>query len=71
MPAYLIVYRETARPLRTGRPKQLFWSSFRLEDAQAWYQSPAYQAALLHRKKAADYRVIIVQGISSPREGSR
>ena len=32
-------------------------------DAQAWYQSPAYQAALPHRKKAADYRVIIVQGM--------
>ena len=34
-----------------------------MEDAKAWYHSPQYQAALQHRKKAADYRVIIVQGM--------
>lgn len=34
-----------------------------LEDAKAWYHSPGYQAALQHRKKAADYRVMIVQGL--------
>lgn len=34
-----------------------------VEDARAWYNSPQYQAALPHRKKAADYRVIIVQGM--------
>ena len=31
-------------------------------DAKAWYESPAYQAALPHRLKAADYRSIIVEG---------
>jgi uncharacterized protein (DUF1330 family) len=34
-----------------------------LEDAKAWYQSPGYQAAVPHRKKGADYRAFIVQGL--------
>jgi uncharacterized protein (DUF1330 family) len=33
------------------------------EDAKAWYNSPAYQAALPHRKKGAEYRAFIVQGL--------
>ena len=33
-----------------------------VEDAKAWYHSPAYQAALPHRMKAADYRAMIVEG---------
>jgi uncharacterized protein (DUF1330 family) len=33
------------------------------EAAKAWYSSPAYQTALEHRKKGADYRVMIIQGI--------
>jgi uncharacterized protein (DUF1330 family) len=31
--------------------------------AKAWYESPAYQAALVHRKLGADYRVMIVEGV--------
>jgi uncharacterized protein (DUF1330 family) len=31
-------------------------------DAKAWYNSPNYQAALAHRKLAADYRAFIVEG---------
>ncbi|NGY04001.1 DUF1330 domain-containing protein [Solimonas terrae] len=34
-----------------------------LEDARAWYDSPAYQAALPHRQKGADYRAMIIQGL--------
>jgi uncharacterized protein (DUF1330 family) len=34
-----------------------------VEDAKAWYQSPGYQAAIPHRKKGANYRVFIVQGL--------
>lgn len=34
-----------------------------VEDAKAWYNSPGYQAALPFRKKAADYRAFIVQGL--------
>jgi len=31
--------------------------------ARAWYDSPAYQAAKVHRVKGADYRVIFVEGV--------
>ena len=34
-----------------------------VEDAKAWYNSPGYQAAVPHRKKAAAHRVIIVEGL--------
>lgn len=34
-----------------------------VEEAKAWYHSPAYQAALQHRLKGADYRAFIVQGL--------
>jgi uncharacterized protein (DUF1330 family) len=34
-----------------------------VEHARAWYESPAYQAALPHRHAGADYRVFIVEGI--------
>jgi uncharacterized protein (DUF1330 family) len=34
-----------------------------VEDAKAWYNSPAYQAAIPFRKQGADYRAIIVQGL--------
>ena len=33
------------------------------EDAKAWYNSPSYQAAMKHRLKGADYRVMMVQGL--------
>ncbi|MFC9915728.1 DUF1330 domain-containing protein [Streptomyces sp. NPDC127197] len=33
------------------------------QDARAWYESPAYQAALPHRQAGADYRVFIVEGL--------
>ena len=34
-----------------------------VEDAKAWYFSPGYQAAAEHRKKGANYRVILVEGV--------
>ena len=33
------------------------------EDARAWYYSPEYQAAAEHRKKAAHYRALLVEGV--------
>jgi uncharacterized protein (DUF1330 family) len=33
-------------------------------EAKAWYDSPKYQAALIHRKAGSDYRVFIVEGVS-------
>ena len=35
-----------------------------IADAKAWYNSPAYQKALPHRLKAADYTAFIVEGWS-------
>jgi uncharacterized protein (DUF1330 family) len=34
-----------------------------MDEAQAWYDSPAYQAARAHRFKGADYRFLIVEGV--------
>lgn len=35
------------------------------EDARAWYRSPEYQAALPHRRKSADYRALLIEGLSA------
>ena len=35
-----------------------------LDEAKAWYDSPAYRAAREHRFKGAKYRVMIVEGLS-------
>ena len=32
-------------------------------EAEAWYHSPAYQKAMLHRQRGADYRVYITEGV--------
>lgn len=32
--------------------------------AKAWYDSPAYQAAKAYRLAGADYRVILVEGVT-------
>jgi uncharacterized protein (DUF1330 family) len=34
-----------------------------IEAAKAWYDSPAYVDARLHRFKGADYRVFITEGL--------
>jgi uncharacterized protein (DUF1330 family) len=34
-----------------------------MADAKSWYYSPAYQAAAEHRKRGAEYRAMIVQGL--------
>ncbi len=34
-----------------------------VDAAKAWYDSPAYQEALAYRKDAADWRVVIVEGL--------
>lgn len=31
--------------------------------ARAWYESPAYTAAKVHRFQGADYRVLLVEGL--------
>lgn len=34
-------------------------------DARAWYESPRYQEARIHRLKGAEYRVFIVEGLAA------
>jgi uncharacterized protein (DUF1330 family) len=34
-----------------------------VDDARAWYHSAEYQDVVQHRKNAADYRVMIVEGL--------
>jgi uncharacterized protein (DUF1330 family) len=34
-----------------------------MDAALAWYNSPAYQQARLHRFKAGDYRVFLTEGL--------
>jgi len=34
-----------------------------IDEAKAWYNSPAYTAAREHRFKGAEYRVVLVQGL--------
>jgi uncharacterized protein (DUF1330 family) len=34
-----------------------------VEEARAWYDSPAYQAALVHRQAGSDYSAFIVDGV--------
>ena len=34
--------------------------------ARRWYQSPAYQDALPHRLRGAEYRVMLVDGVPLP-----
>ena len=33
------------------------------DDARGWYNSPEYQAAMVHRLKGATYRVTLVEGV--------
>jgi uncharacterized protein (DUF1330 family) len=59
----LIVYGAT-EALEGNAPDGIILLQFpTVEDAKAWYLSPDYQAAIPHRKKGADYRVMIVQGV--------
>jgi uncharacterized protein (DUF1330 family) len=34
-----------------------------MDDARAWYDSPEYQAALVHRKRGATYRALLIEGL--------
>lgn len=33
------------------------------EAARAWYNSPGYQAALPHRRRGANYRAMLIEGM--------
>lgn len=34
-----------------------------MEEAKAWYHNPEYQARAIHRRNAADYRAVLVEGL--------
>ena len=40
-----------------------------IAEAKAWYSSPAYQDAAAHRKRASNYRVIMVEGVAAAERG--
>ena len=35
-----------------------------MEEAKAWYESPAYREAREHRFRGADYRAVLVEGVN-------
>jgi uncharacterized protein (DUF1330 family) len=35
------------------------------DEAKAWYDSPAYREARVHRYKGSDYRAVIVEGVGA------
>jgi uncharacterized protein (DUF1330 family) len=58
----LVVYGKTVA-VEGAAPDGVIMLEFpSIAEAQAWYNSPGYQAALPHRLKAADYRAFIVEG---------
>ncbi len=61
----LVVYG-AVHPLEGTPPQAVVMVQFpTVADAKAWYESPAYKAALPHRTRAADYRTIIVEGLQT------
>ncbi|KPH67774.1 DUF1330 domain-containing protein [Novosphingobium aerophilum] len=59
----LVVYG-TSQALEGDNPDGVVMLQFpSIEKARAWYASPAYQEALAFRKNAAEWRVVIVEGL--------
>jgi uncharacterized protein (DUF1330 family) len=59
----LVVYGATEAVEGTAPDGMIVLQFPTIDDAKAWYNSPAYQAALPHRQQGADYRAFIVQGL--------
>jgi uncharacterized protein (DUF1330 family) len=62
----LVVYGEIAAIEGTAPDGIVLLKFPDVETAKAWYNSSAYQAALPHRLRAADYRCLLVKGIEEP-----
>jgi uncharacterized protein (DUF1330 family) len=59
----LVVYGKS-EALEGANPDGVVMLQFpTIEDAKGWYESPAYQEALPFRMDAADWRVVIVEGL--------
>jgi uncharacterized protein (DUF1330 family) len=37
-----------------------------MDEARAWYASPAYQEAKVHRLNGAEYQVLLIDGLDAP-----
>lgn len=62
----LIVYGGTT-PIEGTAPDGVVLLQFdNAADANAWYHSAEYEAARQHRFKAADYRVMLIEGFTMP-----
>lgn len=59
----LVVYGATEAVEGTAPDGIVMLEFATVEEAKAFYYSPAYQSALPFRQKAADYRALIVQGL--------
>lgn len=59
----LVVYGGSEAPEGTNPDGVVLLQFPTIEDARAWYESSAYQEALAFRKDAADWRVVIVEGL--------
>jgi uncharacterized protein (DUF1330 family) len=63
MPTPLIVYGRI-EALEGSAPDGVVMLKFEtVDDARTWYHSAEYQGVIRHRKNAADYRVMIVEGL--------
>lgn len=59
----LVVYGRSEAPEGANPDGVVLMQFPTIADAKAWYESPAYQEALAFRKDAADWRVVIVEGL--------
>lgn len=59
-----VVVYGALEPLEGKPPEGVVMLEFpTVAEAKAWYESPAYQAALKHRLRSADWRAVIVEGL--------
>jgi uncharacterized protein (DUF1330 family) len=64
VPVKPVVVYGAVHPVEGEPPEGVIMLEFpTVEAAKAWYGSPGYQDALPHRKRAAEYRAIIVEGL--------
>lgn len=59
-----LVAQNTVEALEGNSPDGVVVLRFpSVEQARAWYSSPEYQDAIPFRKQAADWRVVLVEGL--------
>jgi uncharacterized protein (DUF1330 family) len=67
VPVTPLVAHGAVHPLEGDAPAAVVVLRFdSVDDAQAWYNSDAYQEALPHRLKAGEFQSFIVEGLMLP-----